>query len=82
MTQLIIDSLDLSYSDLQRLGWSDALIEDYQGFKRSMIPQSGSAVNPNTIYVANRNGFYVDTATPGYWFNPTNGAITGWIQLI
>lgn len=82
MTQLFIDSLELSYSDLQKMGWADALIEDYQGFKRSMKPQHGTDVDPNTIYIANVNGFYVDTATPTYWFNPTNGAKTGWIQLI
>ena len=81
MTQLIIDSMDLSYADLQKAGWSDYLIEDYQGFKRSMIPQTGVDPDPNTIYVANRSGFYVDTLLEVLWFNPTNGAQTGWIAL-
>lgn len=81
MTQLIIDSLDLSYSDLQREGWSDALIEDYQGFKRSMIPQTGVAPDPNGIYVANRSGLYVDTLLEVLWFNPTNGNKAGWIAV-
>ena len=81
MTQLIIDSLDLSYADLQKEGWSNALIDDYQGFKRSMIPQSGVEPNPNAIYVANRSGFYIDTLLEVLWYNPTNGNQTGWIAL-
>ena len=72
---------DISYSDLERAGWTQALINDYQGLKRDFTPQRGTETDPNGIYEANRNGFYVDTATPSLWFNPAPGELTGWIQL-
>lgn len=72
----------ISYADLEKLGWPYNLIEDYQGLKRELSPQSGTEVDPNGIYAANLNGFYVDTSSPGLWFNPTPEAETGWIQLV
>lgn len=78
MTQQVL----ISYSDLQRLGWPNALIEDYQGMKRDLIPQSGTETNPNGVYVANFNGQYFDTGTPAMWYNPVPGADTGWIQIV
>ncbi len=77
----VLDLVDASYSDLERAGWPQIVIEDYQSFKRSVKPQSGTDVNPNSIYAANLTGLYIDTATPTTWFNPTNGALTGWIQI-
>lgn len=75
------DSL-VSYADLEKQGWPNWLIEDYMGRLRELTPQSGTDVDPNGIYVANLNGLYIDTATPGQWFNPSPGESTGWIQLI
>lgn len=72
----------ISYSDLQRLGWPNILIEDYQGLKRELVAQSGTEADPNGIYAANLNGFYVDTSTPGLWYNDTPGEQTGWVQLV
>ena len=74
------DSL-VSYGDLERHGWPNWLIEDYLGRLRELTPQRGTDPDPNNIYEANVNGFYVDTATPALWFNPTPGDITGWIAL-
>ena len=71
----------ISYAELEKLGWPKSLIEDYQGLKLDITPQRGAETNPNTIYKANSNGFYVDTTTPSLWFNPTPGELTGWIQL-
>lgn len=78
---LFIENPDISYADLEREGWSQALIDDYQAFKRLSVPQKGSESDPNGVYRANLNGMYVDTVTPSLWYNPTNGADTGWIQL-
>ena len=72
----------ISYADLQKLGWPLTLIDDYQGLKRELSPQSGTAVDPNNIYRSNLSGQYFDTATPGMWFNPTVGELTGWIQIV
>jgi hypothetical protein len=71
----------IGYADLERLGWSNYLIDDYLGLKREVVAQRGTDTDPNGIYEANLNGFYVDTATPGLWFNPVIGATTGWIAL-
>jgi len=76
-----IDLVDASYSDLERAGWPQIVIEDYQSFKRSVKPQSGVEPDPNTIYAANLTGLYIDTLLVATWFNPTNGALTGWIQI-
>jgi hypothetical protein len=75
-------SVDISYSDLEKIGWPLTLINDYQDLKTNLKPQSGTDTDPNGIYVSNLNGFYIDTATPGQWFNPTEGIDTGWIQLV
>ena len=72
----------ISYADLEKLGWSNSLINDYQGLKRELSPQSGTDTDPNTIYRSNLSGTYFDTATPGMWFNPTIGELTGWIQIV
>jgi hypothetical protein len=71
----------IGYADLERLGWSNYLIDDYLGLKREVVAQQGTDTDPNGIYEANLNGFYVDTATPQLWFNPVTGATTGWIAL-
>lgn len=72
----------VSYADLERLGWPQFLINDYQGRLAEFTPQSGTDSDPNNIYVSNLNGFYVDTVTPGLWFNPVPDVDTGWIQLV
>jgi hypothetical protein len=72
---------DVSYADLERLGWPQTMIDDYQGMKRDFTPQSGIESDPNGVYESNRNGFYVDTSTPALWYNPVPGELTGWIQL-
>jgi hypothetical protein len=71
----------IGYADLERLGWSQYLIDDYLGLKREVVAQRGTDTDPNGIYEANLNGFYVDTATPQLWFNSVIGATTGWIAL-
>lgn len=71
----------VSDNDLEQLGWPQILITDYLGRLESMTPQNGTDPNPNGIYEANLNGFYVDTVTPSLWYNPTPGELTGWIQL-
>jgi len=75
------DSL-VSYADLERLGWPQWLIDDYMGRLRELTPQHGTDADPNGIYAANLNGMYVDTTTPGYWFNPVPGESTGWVQIV
>lgn len=77
----IIDLVDASYSDLERAGWTQIVIEDYQSFKRNISPQSGEEPDPNGIYAANLTKLYIDTLLVTTWFNPTNGALTGWIQI-
>jgi hypothetical protein len=72
----------ISYSDLERLGWPNDLINDYQGIKLDFVPQSGTEADPNGVYVANLNGIYFDTSTPAMWFNPTPGDTEGWIQIV
>lgn len=73
---------DISYSSLEKAGWPLELINDYQGLKRELVPQNGTDIDPNGIYVSNLNGQYFDTVTPSYWFNPTAGELTGWIQIV
>lgn len=74
------DSLP-SYGDLERLGWPQWLIDDYLGRLRELTPQRGTDTDPNGLYVANVNGFYVDTVTPALWFNGSPGEDTGWIAV-
>ena len=71
----------VSYGDLERAGWPQFLIDDYLGRLRELTPQRGLDANPNGIYEANLNGFYIDTNTPSMWFNSKPGADTGWIAL-
>ena len=72
----------LSYADLERIGWPLSLIDDYLGLKRELLPQHGTASNPNGLYIANLNGLYIKTdATTALWFNPSPGADTGWVQI-
>lgn len=71
----------VSYAELQQLGWPQWLIDDYMGRMRELMPQHGTDADPNGIYTANLNGQYIDTVTPSYWFNPTPGEQTGWIQI-
>lgn len=72
----------VSLADLERLGWPQHLINDYMGRIQDFTPQSGADADPNGIYRANLNGFYVDTVTPGLWFSTTPGEDTGWFQLV
>jgi len=72
----------VSDATLEQLGWPQILITDYQGRLDALTPQNGTDADPNGIYAANLNGFYVDTNTPGMWYNPTPGDDTGWIQLV
>lgn len=74
-------SSNVSDSDLEKLGWPQILINDYQNRLDELTPQNGTESDPNGIFRANLNGFYVDTATPALWFNPVPGADTGWIAL-
>lgn len=72
----------VSFADLERMGWPQHLINDYMGRIQDFSPQSGTATNPTTAgVVANLNGFYIDTVTPGLWFSPTPGTSDEWIQL-
>lgn len=71
----------IGYSDLERAGWPQFLIEDYLGRLRELTPQRGTEADPNNIYAANLNGFYVDTNLNALWFNPSPGELTGWIAL-
>ncbi len=73
----------ISYADLEKIGWPQALIEDYEGLKRELVPQTGTEVDPNGIYQSNLNGFYFSRTPPEkLWFNPVAGELTGWIQLV
>lgn len=74
------DSL-VSYADLEKLGWPQILIDDYMGRLRELVPLRGTEADPNGLYIANLNGFYVDLTTPSLWYNPTPGENTGWIAL-
>jgi hypothetical protein len=72
----------ISYADLERMGWPQHLINDYMGRIQDFSPQYGTDSDPNGIYVANMNGFYVDTATPGLWFSPVPDSDSEWIQIV
>lgn len=72
---------DISYADLEAIGWPQILIDDYIGRLRELTPQQGVDADPNGIYVANRNGFYYDTNLGVMWYNPTPGADTGWTAV-
>lgn len=77
----------ISYADLEKLGWPQHLIDDYEGLKRELVPQTGPDANPNGIYTANLNGMYIEISPPGppptlsLWYNPAPGASTGWVQI-
>lgn len=78
-----IQDLDISYADMERQGFAQSFINDYQGFKQAMKVQTGTDADPNGLYVATISGYYVKTNAPtGLWFNPSPGADTGWIQLV
>lgn len=76
--------LNLSYADLQTMGFDPKFIEDYQGLKREFIPQSSATTaNPNNIFESNLNGqFFYTGATKALWFNPIPGQKTGWLQIV
>lgn len=80
----MIQNLELSYSDLEQMGFDRSFIEDYQGLKRDLIPQSSSTTaDPNTVFESNLNGqFFYIGATKALWFNPVPGQKTGWLQII
>jgi hypothetical protein len=69
---------------MERMGFDANFIEDYQGIKRELTPQSSSTVaDPNNVFVSNLNGqFFYTGATKALWFNPTPGQTTGWLQII
>lgn len=71
----------VGYADLERLGWPKFLIDDYMGRLLELTPQRGTTANPNGVFSANANGFYVNTATGALWFNPSPGDKTGWLAL-
>ena len=71
----------LSYSDLERLGWPNALIDDYQSIRDQLTPLRGTDPDPNNIYRSNLSGMYIDLTLKVIWFNPTAGAKTGWVAL-
>lgn len=72
----------VSYADLERMGWPQHLINDYMGRIQDLTPQHGTDADPNGIYQANLNGFYVDTSTPGLWFSPIPGTNDEWTQIV
>jgi hypothetical protein len=74
----------ISYADLEKMGWPAILIEDYQGLKRDLIPQTSDTVaDPNNVYISNSNGMFIYTgATKAIWFNSVRGQKTGWIQIV
>jgi hypothetical protein len=69
---------------MERMGFDANFIEDYQGIKRELTPQSSSTVaDPNNVFVSNLNGqFFYTGATKALWFNPIPGQKTGWLQII
>jgi hypothetical protein len=69
---------------MERMGFNSNFIEDYQGIKRELTPQSSSTVaDPNNVFVSNLNGqFFYTGATKALWFNPIPGQTTGWLQII
>jgi hypothetical protein len=71
----------ISYSELEQAGWPMSVIEDYQSFKRQVLPQHGVTADPNGVYRSNMNGFYVDTNLNVMWFNAVTGSSTGWVQV-
>lgn len=71
----------ISFADLERLDWPQHLINDYMGRLQDFTPQRGTDADPNGIYVANLNGFYVDTNLSALWFNPSPGTDDEWIAL-
>lgn len=77
----IIDSPELSYAELEAIGWPNQLIDEYLSMKRNFTPQRGTEADPNSVYRANLNGMYIDTNLGVLWFNPTPGALTGWVAL-
>ena len=78
---MTINNTQISYADLEKAGWPMALIDDYQSFKRNVLPQHGAEADPNNVYKSNLNGFYIDTNLNVMWFNPTAGSTTGWVQV-
>jgi hypothetical protein len=80
----MIQNLELSYSDLEQMGFDASFIEDYQGLKRDFIPQSSSTTaDPNNVFVSNLSGqFFYTGVTKALWFNPVPGQKTGWLQII
>lgn len=76
--------LALSYGDMERMGFDRSFIEDYQGFKRELLPQySDTVTDPNNVYISNSNGQFFHTgATKALWFNPIPGQTTGWLQIV
>lgn len=82
VNQTFVEGLDLSYGDMERMGFNAQFIEDYQSLKRNFAPLTGTVANPNNNLTANLSGWYIDTSGPALWFNGSAGSRTGWVQLI
>jgi hypothetical protein len=76
-----LGSPQVSYGDLERLGWPNSLIDDYQSIRDQFTPLRGAAADPNNIYRSNLSGMYIDLTLKVIWFNPTAGALIGWVAL-
>lgn len=76
-----INSPQVSYSDLEQIGWPNDLIDDYQSIRAQLTPQKGTDADPNGIYRSNLSGLYIDLTLKVIWFNPTVGDTTGWVAL-
>ncbi len=75
------ENYSISYAELEAAGWPTNVIEDYQSFKRAVLPQSGTTTDPNGVFTSNMSQIYFDTDTQALWFNPSVGSDTGWLQV-
>jgi len=81
MTQQFDEQTDISYGDMEKQGFQQSFINDYQSLKRALRPLTGSVLPENNIR-SNLSGFYVRTGTVQLWFNSTPGVNTGWVQIV
>jgi hypothetical protein len=85
MTQRLtyIEDVDISYADMEKEGFSQTFINDYQAIKRTFEPIFDVIANPNNEITANRSRLYIDTNLKRIWFNESGaGARTNWIQYV
>ncbi len=71
-------------SILNRQGWPEALIEDYDEIAQQDFRPLCGAMFPDNNVTATQSQFYVrmEEGQNELYFNPNAGADTGWIQLI